>query len=55
MKHVTEFRQSNTTDIFDNIKADLEFAISKLPEKANNTSGRANKGAAQALLARAYM
>ncbi len=54
-ENVTEFRQSNTTDIFDNIKADLEFAISKLPEKANNNSGRANKGAAQALLARAYM
>lgn len=52
---VTEFRQPNTTDIFDNIKADLEFAISKLPEKASNASGRANKGAAQALLARAYM
>ncbi|HLG39944.1 MAG TPA: RagB/SusD family nutrient uptake outer membrane protein [Chitinophagaceae bacterium] len=52
---VTEFRQKNDVDIFDKIKADLEFAISKLPEKANNSSGRANKGAAQALLARAYM
>ena len=52
---VTEFRIKNDVDIFDNIKADLEFAISKLPEKANNSSGRANKGAAQALLARAYM
>jgi starch-binding outer membrane protein, SusD/RagB family len=52
---VTEFRQKNDVDIFDKIKADLEFAIAKLPEKANNSSGRANKGAAQALLARAYM
>ena len=54
-ENVTEFRQKNDVDIFDNIKADLEFAISVLPEKANDASGRANKGAAQALLARAYM
>ena len=54
-ENVTEYRQKNDVDIFDNIKADLEYAISVLPEKSNNASGRANKGAAQALLARAYL
>ena len=52
---VTEFRQKNDVDIFDKIKADLDFAISKLPEKTSNSSGRATKGAAQTLLARLYM
>ncbi|MEJ7676672.1 MAG: RagB/SusD family nutrient uptake outer membrane protein [Segetibacter sp.] len=51
----TEFRLPNDEDIFPKIEADLQDAISKLPEKADNSSGRANKGAAQATLARAYM
>lgn len=51
----TEYRQKNDVDIFPKIEADLQFAISKLSEKANNASGRTNKGAAQALLARAYI
>src|SRR5204863_4311247 len=33
----------------------LKDAISKLPLAANTSSGRANKGAAEALLARAYL
>src|SRR5215210_1426642 len=53
---VTEdFRVPNDQDIFPKIEADLQDAISKLPEKLNNNSGRANKGAAQSLLAKAYM
>lgn len=49
------FRLKNDVDIFPKIEADLQFAISKLPEKTSNSSGRATKGAAQAFLARAYM
>jgi len=52
---VTEFHQKNDVDIFPKIEADLQEAIAKLPEKSSNASGRATKGAAQALLARAYM
>ena len=52
---ITEFRMKNDVDIFPKIEADLQFAISKLAEKSSNSSGRATKGAAQALLARAYM
>jgi starch-binding outer membrane protein, SusD/RagB family len=52
---VTEFRQPNTTDIFPKIEADLKDAIAKLPVASNTSSGRANKGAAEALLARAYL
>jgi starch-binding outer membrane protein, SusD/RagB family len=52
---VTEFRQPNTTDIFPKIEADLKDAIAKLPLASNTNSGRANKGAAEALLARAYL
>lgn len=52
---VTEFRQPNTTDIFPRIEQDLKDAIAKLPVAANTFSGRTNKGAAEALLARAYM
>ncbi len=52
---VTEFRQKNDVDIFPKIEADLQAAISKLGEKSSNSSGRATKGAAQALLARAYL
>lgn len=52
---VTEFRVSNAEDPFPKIEADLKEAISKLPEKTSNASGRATKGAAQAYLARAYM
>ena len=51
----TEYRQKNDVDIFPKIEADLLFAIASLSEKGNNSSGRANKGAAQALLARAYV
>ena len=54
-ENTEDFRQLNDQDIFPHIEADLQEAISKLPEKANNNSGRTNKGAAQALLARAYM
>jgi hypothetical protein len=54
-ENVTEYRQTNDVDIFPRIKEDLDFAISKLPEKTSNASGRANKGAAQALLARLHM
>lgn len=54
-ENVTEFRVPNDQDIFPKIEADLKDAIAKLPEKTNNSSGRATKGAAQALLARAYM
>lgn len=52
---ISEFRILNDQDIFPKIEADLQDAISKLPEKADNSSGRTNKGAAQATLARAYM
>lgn len=52
---ITEFRQKNDVDIFPKIEADLLAAIAKLPEKTSNSSGRATKGAAQAILARAYL
>lgn len=52
---IGEFRLPNNEDIFPKIEADLQDAINKLPEKADNSSGRANKGAAQAAMARAYM
>jgi hypothetical protein len=55
MKPVTEFRQSNTTDAFPKIEADLKDAIAKLPLVSSASSGRTNKGAAEAILARAYM
>jgi hypothetical protein len=54
-ENVTEFRVKNDADIFPKIKEDLDFAISKLPEKSSNASGRANKAAAQVLLARLHM
>ena len=52
---VAEYRLKNDVDIFPKIVADFQEAIAKLPEKANNASGRATKSAAQAYLARAYM
>jgi hypothetical protein len=52
---VTDFRPKNDVDIFPKIEADLLAAIAKLPEKTSNSSGRVTKGAAQAILARAYM
>jgi len=52
---VTEYRQPNTVDIFPKIEADFKDAISKLPVASSTSSGRANKGAAEAMLARAYM
>ena len=52
---VTEFRQKNDVDIFPKIEADLKDAIAKLPLVSSASSGRTNKGAAEALLARAYL
>lgn len=52
---VTDFRPKNDVDIFPKIEADYKDAIAKLPLKSSNSSGRATKGAAQAMLARAYM
>jgi len=52
---VTEYRQPNTVDVFPKIEADLKDAIAKLPLVSSASSGRTNKGAAQAILARAYM
>ncbi|HEX8678214.1 MAG TPA: RagB/SusD family nutrient uptake outer membrane protein, partial [Segetibacter sp.] len=40
-ENTEDFRQPNDQDIFPNIEADLQDAISKLPEKASNNSGRA--------------
>lgn len=54
-ENTTEFRVTNEVDIFPKIEADLKEAINKLPEKTSDASGRTNKGAAQSLLARAYM
>jgi hypothetical protein len=51
----SEFRLPNTADIFPRIETDLKDAIAKLPLASNTSSGRTNKGAAEALLARAYM
>jgi tetratricopeptide (TPR) repeat protein len=51
----TDFRQKNDVDIFPKIEADFLDAIAKLPEVSGPSNARANKGAAQAYLARAYM
>lgn len=54
-ENVTDYRQKNDVDIFPKIEADFKDAITGLPEVTSVSSGRANKGAAQAYLARAYM
>ena len=45
---------SNQTDVWPKLEADLNFAITNLPEKWSDP-GRANKSAAKAMLAKAYM
>jgi starch-binding outer membrane protein, SusD/RagB family len=52
---ISDYRQPNTADIFPKIVEDFQAAITKLGSKSNNSSARANKEAAQAYLARAYM
>ncbi len=50
--------RSSISEIYALIKSDLRLAISKLPTKAewgNENIGRANKGAAQGLLAKVYL
>ncbi len=54
-ENVTEYRQSNATNIFPKIEQDFKDAIAGLAEVSSQSSGRATKGAAQAYLARAYM
>jgi len=48
---------SNTTDIFPNIEADLQYAIANLPKdwKDAGAKGRVNSWAAKAYLAKVYM
>lgn len=45
---------TNTVDIWPQIEADLQFAVDNLPEKQPQ-AGRANKWAAMAFLAKAYL
>jgi hypothetical protein len=52
---ITDFRQKNDVDIFPKIETDLKDAVAKLATVSSTSSGRATKGSAQALLARAYM
>ena len=54
-ENVSEYRQSNATNIFPKIEQDFKDAIAGLAEVSSQSSGRATKGAAQAYLARAYM
>lgn len=51
---VTDFRLSNTADIWPNIEADLTFAMNNLPVK-QPYKGQGNKWAAACYLAKAYM
>jgi hypothetical protein len=46
---------TNTVDIWPNIEADLNYAVANLPDSWGADVGRANKWAAQAFLAKAYM
>jgi len=46
---------SNTVDAWPRIEDDLKFAADNLPDSWGNDVGRANKWAAKALLAKAYM
>jgi hypothetical protein len=43
------------TIVYDSIARDLQYAVSNLPLKSQSATGHANKGAAQALLAKVYM
>ena len=45
---------SNTTDVWPRIEDDLKFAVANLPETWSE-AGRANKSAAKAMLAKAYI
>ncbi len=45
---------TNEKDVWPNIEADLQFAVANLPETWGEV-GRANKSAAKAMLAKAYM
>jgi len=45
---------TNDTEVWPKIEADINYAISNLPEKQGDV-GRANKWAAESLLAKAYM
>jgi starch-binding outer membrane protein, SusD/RagB family len=54
-ENTTEYRQTNTANIFPKIEQDFKDAIAGLAEVSSQASGRATKGAAQAYLARAYM
>jgi starch-binding outer membrane protein, SusD/RagB family len=47
--------QTNTTDVWPNIEADLNFAVDNLPASWGGDVGRANVWAAKAALAKAYM
>lgn len=49
------FTRASISEIYALIDSDLEFAVSNLPLKGVREIGRANKGAAAAYLARAYM
>ena len=50
----TDFNQPNNTDIWPKIEADLKFAYENLP-RTQSEIGRANKWAAGAYLAKAYL
>ncbi len=43
------------TIVYDSIARDLQYAVTNLPLKSQSAVGHANKGAAQALLAKVYM
>lgn len=46
---------SNTVDVWPRIEEDLQFAMNNLPDSWGVEAGRANKWAAAAMLAKAYM
>lgn len=46
---------TNTTDVWPQIEADLNYAVANLPESWGSQVGRANSWAAKAMLAKAYM
>ncbi len=50
----TSFDVTNSTDAWPKIEDDLKFAVANLPETWSE-AGRANKSAAKAMLAKAYM
>ncbi|MGI9543074.1 MAG: RagB/SusD family nutrient uptake outer membrane protein [Cyclobacteriaceae bacterium] len=51
---VEDFNRANDQDIWPDIEADLEFAVANLPVVQDQV-GRATRGAAQAVLAKAHM